>query len=450
MQQNRGGRTRRRRRIDKRVDPGSRRQRECAATGEERLGRLAVDRHHPNLMVLDFDSNDSALAAIDEAKPEPLMGAGMDIRRGQPVDGIKRRRVLGIETGRDRRAVRAQPPVFDQQHLVAIHRDRFTIADDQRPRHRWARLPVAEQAEIAQEGASATQGNREGFFRPGRQRRPRGQRFGGRDAVDPAPACVTQAAQASGATTYPGSLSQIPAEAGVFDLIILSHVLEHIRDLRPALDSVRPFLMPKASLYIETPDAMRYADFVFAPFQDFNTEHINHFSLVSMTNLLHECDFTPIGSATKEILSAPDMPYPALFVFATSSSDLPTKMTPDTGLKPRLLEYITFSRQVMDEIEAHLQAVLAKSPEVIVWGTGQLALKLLADTSLSEARIDAFVDGNPLYHGQFLQGIPIIAPNEVRASDRPIIVTSILHHRAIVKKIRELNLPNPIVALRTV
>lgn len=268
--------------------------------------------------------------------------------------------------------------------------------------------------------------------------------------IDPAPVCVAQAAQASGAITYAGSLSQIPAEAGVFDLIILSHVLEHIRDLRPALDSVRPFLMPKASLYIETPDAMRYADFVFAPFQDFNTEHINHFSLVSMTNLLHECDFTPIGSATKEILSAPDMPYPALFVFATSSSDLPTKMTPDTGLKPRLLEYITFSRQVMDEIEAHLQAVLAKSPEVIVWGTGQLALKLLADTSLSEARIDAFVDGNPLYHGQFLQGIPIIAPNEVRASDRPIIVTSILHHRAIVKKIRELNLPNPIVALRTV
>jgi hypothetical protein len=208
-------------------------------------------------------------------------------------------------------------------------------------------------------------------------------------------------------------------------------------------------MRPSATLYIETPDAMRYADFVFAPFQDFNTEHINHFSLVSMTNLLHECNFTPIGSATKEILSAPDKPYPALFIFATPSSDLPTKIAPDTELKPRLLEYITISHRVMDEIEAHLQTVLAQSPEVIVWGTGQLALKLLAETSLAEAKIDAFVDGNLLYRGQFLQGTPIIAPDEVRASDRPIIVTSILHQRAIVKRIHELNLTNPIIVLRS-
>lgn len=267
--------------------------------------------------------------------------------------------------------------------------------------------------------------------------------------IDPAPACVAQAAQASGAVTYLGSLSRIPAEVGRCDMIILSHVLEHVKDLRPALDSVKPFLQPGGVLYIETPDAMRYADFVFAPFQDFNTEHINHFSLVSIKNLLHETGFTPIGSAAKDILSAPGMPYPALFVFATTSSNASAGIMPDVELKPRLLDYITISRRVMDEIGAHLQAVLTQTPEVIVCGIGQLALKLLAETALAEAKIGAFVDSNPLYRGQLLLGIPIIAPDDIRASERPIIITSILHQHAIVKRIHELGLTNPIIVLRT-
>lgn len=266
--------------------------------------------------------------------------------------------------------------------------------------------------------------------------------------IDPAPACAARAAQASGAETYPGALSQIPTEVGACDMIILSHVLEHVKDLRPALDSVKPFLKHGATLYIETPDAMRYADFVFAPFQDFNTEHINHFSLVSMENLLRANGFNPSGSATKTILSAPDMPYPALLVFAPLSDNVSVEITPDIELKPRLLDYIAISRRVMDEIDAHLRAVLIQSPEVIVWGTGQLALKLLAETALAEAKINAFVDGNPLYRGQLLQGIPILAPGEIKASHRPIIVTSILHQRAIIKRIHELGLTNPIIVLR--
>ncbi len=268
--------------------------------------------------------------------------------------------------------------------------------------------------------------------------------------IDPAPACVAQAAQVSGAVTYSGSLSNIPAEAGVFDVIILSHVLEHVKDLRPALEGLEPFLKPNASLYVETPDASRYAEFVFAPFQDFNTEHINHFSVAGMTNLLHCCGFAPFESGTKDILSAPDMPYPALFAFARRISGSPVIASKDVELKSRLLEYIALSQQVMDEIEARLKTVLAQDLEVIVWGTGQLAMKLLAETSLAQARIEAFVDGNPLYHGQRLQGIPIVAPEEIGASNHPILVTSILHHRAIAEKIRQLHLPNPIIALRTI
>ena len=71
----------------------------------------------------------------------------------------------------------------------------------------------------------------------------------------------------------------------------------------------------RALLYVEVPDASRYADFAWSPFQDFNSEHINHFSLISLDNLLRQCGFRPLRLAAKEILSAPDMPYPAIYGF---------------------------------------------------------------------------------------------------------------------------------------
>jgi len=269
--------------------------------------------------------------------------------------------------------------------------------------------------------------------------------------LDPSPACVTRIAEMPGVDAYIGSLAQIPPEAGPFDCLILSHVLEHVKDLQSAMIYLRPFLNRGACLYVETPDATRYADFVFAPFQDFNTEHINHFSLTSMANLLRRCGFTPVISGAKVILSAPDMPYPALFISATLADndvESASEMQNDTDLKQRLGDYIAISRRIMNEIETHLQRVLADAPEVLVWGTGQLAMKLLAETSLADANIVAFVDGNPINQGRHLQGIPIIAPHQVEASARPILVTSTLHHRAIAQSIRQLGLPNPVIALR--
>ena len=267
--------------------------------------------------------------------------------------------------------------------------------------------------------------------------------------IDPAPSCVAQTARVEGVNAYVGSLSKIPAEAGPFDCLILSHVLEHVRDLRPALTYLKRFLKPNARLYIESPDATRYTAFSFAPFQDFNTEHINHFSLVSMTNLLHQCGFAPISSGTKVVPLAPNSPFPAFFVVATPSADVSAQsLEKDEVLNACLIDYIAISRRIMDEIDAHLRCVLAQTPEVLVWGTGQLAMKLLAETSLANAEIVAFVDSNPINQGLFLRGIPILAPSQVKTSMTPIIVASTLHYRDICESIRQHELLNPVIALR--
>jgi FlaA1/EpsC-like NDP-sugar epimerase len=230
--------------------------------------------------------------------------------------------------------------------------------------------------------------------------------------------------------------------------LILSHVLEHVLDPRASLVRIRSVMRPGAWLYCETPDAARYSDHTFSPFQDFSTEHINHFSLVSMANLLRRCGFALHSSGVKEISISTGKPYPTLFVLSKLSLlPLEYNMERDDVTKVRLLDYVVRSGQLMRHIEDILTRALSNAPEVLVWGTGQLTWKLLADTSLAQANIAAFVDSNPASHGLTLRGRPILGPSQVESGSRPIVVASLLHQSAIVELIRQLGLANPVIAL---
>ena len=264
--------------------------------------------------------------------------------------------------------------------------------------------------------------------------------------IDPSPVCVEATRKLSKGDAWVGTLASVPAEAGTFDGIILSHVMEHVRDLGAAMDLVHRLLNPGGWVYIEVPDASRYAEFLVAPFQDFNTEHINHFSEMSLANLCRQNNFVPELSGTKIIYSSKDVPYPALFWFARKSEEwLP--VVKDESLAGSLEEYVAASHSLMARIDAIIRVVITKYPDLIVWGTGQLTMKLLADTCLGNAKIAAFIDGNPINQGKLLHGIKVIAGSEIHAPQTPILVCSLINADSIQDSIRALQLPNPVVTL---
>jgi hypothetical protein len=102
----------------------------------------------------------------------------------------------------------------------------------------------------------------------------------------------------------------------------------------------------------------------------------------------------------------------------------------------------------MENLNQQVLNALSASPQVIVWGTGQLAMKMLSDTVLKDARVIAFVDSNPIHSNKRIRGIPIVLPHEIPSGDWPIIVTSLLHSDGILGVIRNLGLANPVVVLR--
>jgi len=264
--------------------------------------------------------------------------------------------------------------------------------------------------------------------------------------IDPSPACVEVTRNLAKGDAWVGTLSAIPAEAGFFDGIILSHVMEHVRDLAEAMDLVHRLLNPGGWIYVEVPDASRYHEFLVAPFQDFNTEHINHFSEESLANLCRRNSFSPELGGTKTIYSSKDMPYPALFWFARKSAD-PLQIMTDRALRGDLEKYITLSRDLMQRIDGNIARLIAEYPEIIIWGTGQLTMKLLSDTCLRTARISAFVDGNPINQGKMLHGANVIAGSEITAGNTPILVCSLINEASILDSIHTLGLPNPVATL---
>ena len=123
--------------------------------------------------------------------------------------------------------------------------------------------------------------------------------------LDPSPGCAA-ACRDRGFEAYVGSVASAPAHMPKFDCVVFSHVLEHVYDIPAFFAAARGLLTPGGCLYLETPDATRYDDYLYAPFQEFNTEHINHFSARALENTARRFGFQPVLVEQKIIRTAAD------------------------------------------------------------------------------------------------------------------------------------------------
>jgi FlaA1/EpsC-like NDP-sugar epimerase len=157
--------------------------------------------------------------------------------------------------------------------------------------------------------------------------------------------------------------------------------------------------------------------------------------------------FEPLISGEKVIPASANKPYPAIFCFARKTSGV-VQIEKDQALHLDVKSYIVRSQAILDEIERNLKAALAGNKGIIVWGTGQLTMKLLAQTSLAKADIIAFVDSNPINQGKVIKGTKVLSPNEIRGYSEPILISSTLHQQSIAQQIDKMNLNNRLIFLR--
>jgi len=265
--------------------------------------------------------------------------------------------------------------------------------------------------------------------------------------IDPSPGCANAAKALFGIPVRAHSIFDVPTDE-LFDFLILVGVMEHIRDLDLATRKLRDLLLPNGRVYLAVPDAACFPAVKDAPFQEFSVEHINFFSITSLTNLMQLRGFHLVGRGRLWLEPSPATNCVAIFCVFEKTESNNSGLLRDRETEAGLREYI----RRCHAMDACLRAKLAKIAElrkpILVWGTGAHTLRLLADGTLKELNIAAFVDSNPKYQNQQLHGRPVLSPKELHQRAEPILISSYAAQKTIERQIKdELRLENEIVTL---
>jgi 2-polyprenyl-3-methyl-5-hydroxy-6-metoxy-1,4-benzoquinol methylase len=224
--------------------------------------------------------------------------------------------------------------------------------------------------------------------------------LGGYEAIELSPAA--EIAEKKVTKLHRQPLAQLQATGALrpqsFDLVIASHVIEHIADVQSEMAAMRAILKDDGSLFLEVPNGSG-SDVL--PFDD-NASHIHFFSVNSLLHLLSVHGFQCVKAATGARLDA--RYSDSLRVLAR-----PFRL-PETAAGTAL-----FARH----------ALLEKHAKVIVWGAGSAATEILANF-FDRDRILFFVDRDPAKQAKTCMGLPVFAPEEIsRHPGQAILINSI-------------------------
>lgn len=260
--------------------------------------------------------------------------------------------------------------------------------------------------------------------------------------MDPSPGCIARL-RAGGIDGVSATLGKLPGDIGHYDLVILSHVLEHLLEPFSAMQAVQTLLTDKGLLYIETPDAEHYSAHDFIPYYFFDSEHINHFERHSFHNLSHLSGYTPVEIASKNIPVKGGRRYPAVHALLRKQPEEESSLQYDAYGRQRMLAYIQASAARANEF-AHMTANIAVDRPLALWGAGSFAQRFLEQPWLADRRIVAVVDNDPKKDGQHLAGCTIRKPAEGLQglpANTLLLILIALHPQEAVQQYQQLGLP---------
>ena len=180
-----------------------------------------------------------------------------------------------------------------------------------------------------------------------------------------------------------------------YDIVVISHVLEHIEDPRAEIRAIKSVLKPGGVIFIEVPHGSGNRNL---PANDFPA-HLHFFSVPSLVRLLGGEGLETVAIATDAIDN--DQYNDAMELIA----------------RP-----IAAPRWRGDVLSDH--PLLQGGGKIVVWGASPLAEELLGNY-FDPGRIDFFVDKDSAKQGCTCLGKPIRAPEALGGSPRTVLINSV-------------------------
>jgi 2-polyprenyl-3-methyl-5-hydroxy-6-metoxy-1,4-benzoquinol methylase len=254
--------------------------------------------------------------------------------------------------------------------------------------------------------------------------------------LDPSPACAQRAKANTGCYVYQGAFLQTSIKRK-FDVICLTHVLEHIIDVKGFILKLVRSLKPGGYVYIECPDSSKYHRVIHSPFQEFNTEHINHFAPQDYRNLAKSLGLKCVSSGSVNFEMETGNQYFASYGIIKKS---PTKKRGkfETSLESgeSIKKYVQASSRSLKMFEAN--PIWLDSTGVYLYGIGQLSFKIIFLLRKIGIKYRLF-DGDSRNIEKKINNIAVEKGGDIARVDFQskdiIIVTSIISYEPIRKNI---------------
>lgn len=253
--------------------------------------------------------------------------------------------------------------------------------------------------------------------------------------LDPSDACVRYASEQLGLRSISGVLHTRPESELPYDVLVLSAVLEHVPDLHTCVEQIISWLKPNGQVVVEVPDAAHFADAFNAPYQEFSVEHINFFTVESLTNLMEGHGFR-VEATRHYICNVGAGVTGAGLTMIFRAGEPPRPPRKETASIDGLRQYSKRCEAWVEHESRVIQDLVTSQTPILVWGTGTLCQRLLATTPFRDANILAFIDSNPHYQGKKLHHRLILGPSELSRYDEPVLITSWAFQAEIEKQIR--------------
>lgn len=207
-------------------------------------------------------------------------------------------------------------------------------------------------------------------------------------------------------TEFLGAGSDI---GGRFDLIILSHVVEHLKSPQSLLSTLGSALAEGGVVFVEVPTIEEFDE---RDLFQFSFEHINYFSHGSLANLMHGIGFEEVNHIIFENDDGTAPFYSTLGTLWRKTKEakrpLINRRQHDRAVIRR---YVGLIEQHVGRLHATLRDLVNSNQRIAVWGGGTFTAQLLAQTPLSGRNVTVVYDSDPKKAGLSIAGVPIRKPD---------------------------------------
>ncbi|MFN4284027.1 MAG: class I SAM-dependent methyltransferase [Alphaproteobacteria bacterium] len=193
---------------------------------------------------------------------------------------------------------------------------------------------------------------------------------------------------------WDGALDEM---AGPFDVMTMSHSLEHIEGPIVYLAALREKLSQQGRLLIQVPY------FPDNPFDLIVADHCSHFTLASLGGILRAAGYAPVLART-------DIVAKEITVMARKASGPPSLRMASAPDLPAARAALTAAAAWLHGVKAEAEQAAAQAANFGMFGTSIGGNWLLGE--LGE-RIAFFVDEDPARVGSLYEGRPVMAPADL-------------------------------------